>query len=132
MASLRVGAAPAKKAGDLGLAPGMEAGAITTGPGLAPAGGPGVTPVKPANSVDPHEVSGCASDYFPALESLRASWFDAPDVAARQTICAEIQRVALDEVAYIPLGSYSSFTALRSNLADRVNGFALFWNLRRI
>jgi peptide/nickel transport system substrate-binding protein len=69
---------------------------------------------------------------IPALESLRASWFDAPDTAARQMICAQIQHVALDEVAYIPLGSFSSFTALRSNLADRVNGFALFWNLRRI
>jgi hypothetical protein len=33
--------------------------------------------------------------------------------------------------AFIPLGSYSAFTALRSNLTDRVNGFALFWNLRR-
>jgi ABC-type transport system substrate-binding protein len=69
---------------------------------------------------------------IPALETLRANWFDAPDVAARQTICTEIQRVALDEVAYIPLGSYSTFTALRSNLVDRVNGIALFWNLRRI
>jgi peptide/nickel transport system substrate-binding protein len=67
----------------------------------------------------------------PALESLRANWFDAPDEAGRKAICAEIQRVALDEVAFIPLGSYSAFTALRSNLTDRVNGFALFWNLRR-
>jgi ABC-type transport system substrate-binding protein len=68
---------------------------------------------------------------IPALETLRANWFDAPDDAGRKAICTEIQRVALDEVAFIPLGSYSAFTALRSNLADRVNGFALFWNLRR-
>ncbi|MDR3532244.1 MAG: ABC transporter substrate-binding protein [Rhodopila sp.] len=68
---------------------------------------------------------------IPELESLRANWFDAPDDAARKAICADIQRVALDEVVYVPLGTYSGFTALRSNLKDRVNGFALFWNLRR-
>jgi peptide/nickel transport system substrate-binding protein len=68
---------------------------------------------------------------IPELETLRTKWFDAPDDAARKAICRDIQRVALDEVVYVPLGTYTSFTALRSNLADRVNGFALFWNLRR-
>jgi ABC-type transport system substrate-binding protein len=68
---------------------------------------------------------------IPELEALRTNWFDAPDQAARKAICADIQRVALDEVAYIPLGNYNSFTALRSDLTDRVTGFALFWNLRR-
>jgi ABC-type transport system substrate-binding protein len=68
---------------------------------------------------------------IPELETLRASWFDAPDDVARRLVCAEMQRVALDEVAYIPLGSYSAFTATRADLKDRVNGFALFWNLRR-
>jgi peptide/nickel transport system substrate-binding protein len=68
---------------------------------------------------------------IPRLETLRTSWFDAADMASRRAICAEIQHVALDEVAFIPLGNYRSFTALRSDLTDRVNGFALFWNLRR-
>ena len=68
---------------------------------------------------------------IPALESLRANGFDAPDEGARKAICAEIQPVALDEVAYIPLGILSGFTAMRSNLVDRANGFALFWNLPR-
>jgi ABC-type transport system substrate-binding protein len=67
----------------------------------------------------------------PELETLRANWFDAPDEAARKAISADIQRVALDEVAFIPLGTYSAFTATRADLTDRVNGFALFWNLRR-
>jgi peptide/nickel transport system substrate-binding protein len=69
---------------------------------------------------------------IPELETLRSQWFEAPDEAARKAICRDIQRVALDEVAYIPLGSYRSFTATRADLTDRVNGFALFWNLRRI
>ena len=68
---------------------------------------------------------------IPELETLRNQWFDAPDDVARKAICRDIQRVALDEVAYVPLGTYSAFTALRANLIDRVNGFALFWGLRR-
>lgn len=68
---------------------------------------------------------------IPELERLRDAWFDAPDEARRKAIATDIQRVAIEEVAYVPLGSYSSFTALRSNLKDRVNGFAIFWNLRR-
>ncbi len=68
---------------------------------------------------------------IPELERLREAWFDAPDQAGRKAIAADIQRVAIDEVAYIPLGTYSSFTALRKNLTGRVNGFAIFWNLRR-
>lgn len=68
---------------------------------------------------------------FPAIEDLRANWFDAPDEATRKAICADIQRIALDEVSFIPLGIYTSHTVLRANLTNRVNGFALFWNLRR-
>jgi len=67
----------------------------------------------------------------PAAEGLRDKWFDAPDEAARKAICRDIQRIALDEVIYIPLGTYRSFTALRADLKDRVTGFALFWNLKR-
>ncbi len=67
----------------------------------------------------------------PELETLRASWFEAPDEAGRKAIAAEIQRVALDEVVYVPLGSYTNFTATRAELKDRVNGFALYWNLKR-
>ncbi len=68
---------------------------------------------------------------IPELESLRNQWFDAPDNATRTAICRTIQHVALDEVAFIPLGIYRGFTAMRADLSDRVNGFALFWNLRR-
>ena len=76
------------------------------------------------------------SGYFgwptiPGLETLHARWFEAPDDTARKAIASDIQRVALEEVAYVPLGSYISYTALRSSLTDRVKGFAIFWNLRR-
>ena len=67
----------------------------------------------------------------PRLETLRAQWFAAPDDATRKAVAADMQRVALDEVVYIPVGSYRSITALRADLAGRVPGFATFWNLRR-
>ena len=38
------------------------------------------------------------------LEELRESWFDAPDLATRQAICADIRRVVMDEVAFVPWG----------------------------
>ncbi len=67
---------------------------------------------------------------LPRLEQLRDAWFDAPDPAARKAICDDIQRVVIDEVAWVPVGGYLSMTALRRNLVDRVNGFAIFWGLR--
>jgi ABC-type transport system substrate-binding protein len=68
---------------------------------------------------------------IPRLETLRDAWFDAPDEAGRKAIAQDIQRTVLDEVAYIPVGGYQSMTALRSNLAGRVDGFAIFWGLHR-
>ena len=67
---------------------------------------------------------------LPRLEELRDAWFDAPDPAARKAICDDIQRVVIEEVAWVPVGGYLSMTALRRNLVDRVNGFAIFWGLR--
>jgi len=68
---------------------------------------------------------------IPRLEELRDAWFVAPDLDAQKAIAREIQTVAMDEVPYIPVGAYTSLTALRSNLVDRVSGLALFWGIRR-
>lgn len=68
---------------------------------------------------------------IPRLEELRDAWFVAPNLAAQQAIAREMQTVAMDEVPYIPVGSYLSITAHRRNLADRVAGLALFWGIRR-
>jgi peptide/nickel transport system substrate-binding protein len=68
---------------------------------------------------------------IPRLEELRDAWFVAPDLDAQRGLAREMQRVAMDELPYVPLGSYMSITAIRRNLADRVLGLALFWGLRR-
>jgi peptide/nickel transport system substrate-binding protein len=67
----------------------------------------------------------------PRLEALRDAWFQAPDLAEQQRIARDIQQVALDEVVYVPLGSYVQQTALRRAIEDRVVGPPLFWNIRR-
>ena len=69
-------------------------------------------------------------ELIPRLEALRDQWFDAPDDASRQALCADIQQVALDEVAFVPVGAHLVPTALRRNLVDRVPGFLIFWGLR--
>jgi peptide/nickel transport system substrate-binding protein len=68
---------------------------------------------------------------IPRLEALRDAWFVAPDLASQQRIAREIQEVTMDELPYVPVGSYLSVTAHRRNLVDRVKGLALFWGLRR-
>jgi peptide/nickel transport system substrate-binding protein len=68
---------------------------------------------------------------IPRLEELRDAWFVAPDLDAQKRISREIQEVAMDELPYVPVGSYLSVTAHRRNLVDRVAGLALFWGIRR-
>jgi peptide/nickel transport system substrate-binding protein len=68
---------------------------------------------------------------IPRLEELRDAWFVAPELPAQQRIAREIQAVAMEELPYVPVGSYLSVTAQRRNLADRVPGLALFWGIRR-
>ena len=65
------------------------------------------------------------------LEAARLAWFDAPDLAAQQAVARQIQRLAMRDLPYIPLGGYRSMTAHKRVLADRVKGFAIFWNIRR-
>jgi len=67
----------------------------------------------------------------PELERLRSAWFDAPDQASQQNICAAMQQQALADVPYMPLGQYQQPTAYRSDITGVLNGFSTFWNVRR-
>jgi peptide/nickel transport system substrate-binding protein len=67
------------------------------------------------------------------LESLRAAWFDAPDLKPQKEIAEQVQLQALQTVPYIPLGQIFQPTAFRSDIHDLVNGpFALFWRVHRV
>ena len=62
-------------------------------------------------------------------EALIASWFDAPDLPARQAICRDIQLQCMQDVPYYPLGQFAQFTAYR-NITGVLKGFPTFWNVR--
>jgi len=69
---------------------------------------------------------------IPELESLRNAWFEAPDEAAQARIGREMQRVAFEQVPYVPLGQFFSPTAMRSDLEGMLKGVALFYGIRRV
>ncbi len=69
----------------------------------------------------------------PKLEALRQDWLMAPDTARQKAICEDIQRQAMEDVPYFPLGQYFQPTAIRTNRLSGVNpGFATFWNVRPV
>lgn len=69
---------------------------------------------------------------IPAIEAQRNAWFDAPNDAAALAATTEMQRIAFDEVPYVPTGMYYQPTAFRRNLTGMLKGQPpLFWNVRR-
>ncbi|MCQ4162783.1 ABC transporter substrate-binding protein [Roseomonas sp. GC11] len=65
------------------------------------------------------------------IEQLRAAWFEAPDVAKQQAICAEMQRQALIDLPYYPLAQTMIATAHSASLTGLNPGFPTFWGIRR-
>jgi peptide/nickel transport system substrate-binding protein len=69
---------------------------------------------------------------IPELERLRDTWFDATDDATRAQIGRRMQRVAFEQVPYVPLGQFFSPTAQRADLDGMLKGVALFYGIRRV
>ena len=65
------------------------------------------------------------------LEALRQAWLDAPDVAAQQRICTEIQAQSFVDVPQLPMGQFFQPTIARADLHGMQAGFAMFWGIRR-
>ena len=67
----------------------------------------------------------------PRIEELRKQWLAAPDLAAQQAICREIQLQAFQDVPYYPLGAFLQPTAYRpAAITGLLEGFPTFWNVR--
>lgn len=97
---------------------------------------PGLDCVDPAghqalrgNGTGPGSFVGWPT--IPRLEELREVWFDAPNHTSRKAICGDLQRVVMDEVAFVPLGANALVTLIRRDLVERTMGFALFWGMHR-
>ena len=68
----------------------------------------------------------------PEMEALRDRWFDAPDLAAQQAICSDMQRLAFDHVHFYPVGQRFLATAARDSLVGIVPAsYPVFWGVRR-
>ena len=68
----------------------------------------------------------------PRLEALRDRWFDAPDEAAQRVVCEEMQRVAFEEVPFLPVGQRFLPTAVRDSLTGIVKAsYPVFWGVKR-
>ncbi len=67
----------------------------------------------------------------PKMEDLRNAWFGAPNVDAQKKIGVEMQAHAFESVPYYPLGFGYQPTAFRKNITNMLDGFVIFWNVRR-
>ena len=66
------------------------------------------------------------------LEALRDAWFDATSQRARVRICEEMQKIAMAEVPYIPLGHWHGAAALRREIAGVGRApYPLFWGVKK-
>lgn len=65
-------------------------------------------------------------------EELAEEWLFAPDEAAQKKAAITLGRLALDEVATIPLGQFTLTTAYRRSLTGMLHGSAPYpWGLKR-
>jgi len=65
------------------------------------------------------------------IEGLRDAWLAAPTVEAQKMIARELQAEAFSVVPYIPLGQMFAPMAYKKELTGVLDGYALFWNVKR-
>jgi peptide/nickel transport system substrate-binding protein len=69
----------------------------------------------------------------PALEKLGLEWVRAVEEPKRQRLADEAQRIALDEVTYVPWGQWAQPTAFRRSVRDVLKFTApIFWNVKLV
>jgi peptide/nickel transport system substrate-binding protein len=100
-----------------------------------------VTSLNGTNNLDPASQLGIRGNgdkaWFgwptaPALEALRQAWFEATDLASQQQICRQIQVQFWQDVPYLPLGVFYPPSSYSRTLTGVRNGFAQFYDVRRI
>ncbi len=67
----------------------------------------------------------------PGIEALRDAWFDASDLNTQKRIAADIQTQAFLDVPYYPLGLVYIPSVYRADLEGILDGFPIFWSVRR-
>lgn len=67
----------------------------------------------------------------PRIEALRDEFMAASSPAEQQRICRDMQLQAWQDVPYIPTGAWTQPFAFRKSLSGMLNGFPLFWNIKK-
>jgi peptide/nickel transport system substrate-binding protein len=67
----------------------------------------------------------------PVIEKLRDEWLDAEDLPMQQLIARDIQRQWWIDVPHIPIGQWFQPTAWRDSVSGMLDGFPVFWGVRR-
>ncbi len=66
------------------------------------------------------------------IEALRDAWYDAPDLATQQRLGREMQKVAFEEVPFIPVGAWRQSIARRNNVTGiLLASHPLFWEVKK-
>ncbi|MBV8616650.1 MAG: hypothetical protein JOY66_23155 [Acetobacteraceae bacterium] len=68
----------------------------------------------------------------PKIEASRQQWIDAADMAAQKRLAEALQSQALIAIRYVPLGQCFVATSYRKDITGILNGFVMFWNVRRV
>ena len=68
---------------------------------------------------------------MPKMEALRDEWLQTEPMPAQQALARRMQGEALQEVPYLPLGSYYQPCAMKSGLTGLQKGLILFTGVRR-
>ncbi len=67
----------------------------------------------------------------PQIEALRDQWLAAPTAADQKRLAREIQQQAFEDVPYMPFGQFFAPMAYRKNITGVLDGYALFWNVKK-
>ncbi len=65
------------------------------------------------------------------MEELFSAWFEAPDLAAQQKLCEQMQTVFWQDPTYVPLGMYDQPTAFKNYMQDVPDGWPQFYGLKK-
>ncbi len=65
------------------------------------------------------------------IEELYSAWFEAPDQAAQQKLCAAMQTAFWQNPTYVPMGMYDQPTAFHKYMQDVPEGWPQFYGLKK-
>jgi peptide/nickel transport system substrate-binding protein len=95
---------------------------------------PGVIAITPATQSYVRGMGRAGPFGWPAsekIEALRGEFLDAQTTDEQKRITRDIQLQAWQDVPYIPTGAWMQPFAFRRSLTDILNGFPIFWNVKK-